>query len=292
MKWTWDKHLKRIFGHLIAEAVNPHDLEAYTRIRKATKVSNRTVNKELSLFSGFLSWAADRKRAYITPRSFKPEFLSSSRPKPIVLTLPEALKIANAAKPVHRALILAFYTLGLRFGEARLLTWEDCDLENRVMRTIQKGGTYKVLPMTKLLAESLEALKPAKKRKGFIFVNPRTGKPYTDIRKSLQTATAAAKVNKRVYPHLFRHSVATYGVGKNINLRSIQGFLGHSDSRVTEWYTHVNTEHLEAISSQLDRDAEALPAVATTVNTSESKKLSKLSLRKKSGKMPESQPIA
>lgn len=166
LQWTWDSHLKRIFGHLVAEAVNPQDLEAYARIRKGTKVSNRTVNKELSLFSGFLTWASDRKRGYITPRTFKPELLPCSRPKPIVLSFEEAVKIANAAKPLHRAFILTLYTLGLRFNEARLLRWEDFDLENRTLRTVQKGGSYKVLPVTVLLAETLKKLKPEKKKDG------------------------------------------------------------------------------------------------------------------------------
>ena len=292
LEWTWDRHLKRCFGHLTAEAVNPNDLEAYARIRKGTKVSNRTVNKELSLFSGFLTWAAERNRAYITPRTFKPEKLPCSRPKPNVLTFPEAMKIANAAKPLHRAFILTFYTLGLRFNEARLLRWEDFDLENRTLRTIQKGGTYKVLPVTQLLAASLKELKPKKKRTGYIFVNPRTGNPFTDIRKSIKTATGKAEIAKHVYPHLFRHSVLTYGVGKNINLRSLQEFAGHSDSRVTEWYTHVNVEHLEAISNQLDRDAEALPTAATTASANESKDLKNLPLRRKKRKVPESQQNA
>lgn len=293
LEWTWDKHLKKTYGHLVAEAVNPDDLEVYARIRKATKVSNRTVNKELSLFSGFLTWASERHRAFITPRTFKPDFLPCSRPKPIVLTFPETVKIASEARtPLHRVFILTLSTLGLRFNEARLLRWEDFDLANRIMRTVQKGGTFKILPVTKLLAESLKELKPEKKRKGHIFVNPRTGKPYTDIRKSLKTATKKAKIAKHVHPHLFRHSVATYGLGKNINLRAMQDYMGHGDIRMTEWYSHVNTEHLQTISDQIDRDADALPDGATTWNDSKSKKLKKLPLQKALHKQPESQPIA
>lgn len=291
--WTWDRHMKQCYGHLVAEAINPDDLEVYARIRKATKVSNRTINKELSLFSGFLTWASERHRAHITPRTFKPEPLPCSRPKPIVLSFAETLKIASEARsPMHRVFILVLSTLGLRFKEASLLKWENFDLANRIMRTVQKGGTDKILPVTKLLAESLKELKPEKKRKGYIFVNPRTGKPFTDIRKSLKTATLKAEIAKHVHPHLFRHSVLTYGVGKNVNLRSLQEYAGHSDSRTTEWYTHVNMEHLSTISDHIDRDAEALPADATTWKDSKSKKLKKLPLRKEKRKQPESQPVA
>lgn len=290
VSWTWEKHIKRILGHIVAEAVNPQDLEAYTKIRKAGGVSNRTVNKELSQISGFLSWAAHRDRRYITPRAFRPDNLPYKRPKPIVLTLDEAVKIANAAPPVHRALILALYTLGLRFNEARLLRWEDFDLKNRIMRTEQKGGSHKVLPVTKILAESLKSLKPEKKRTGYVFVSPRSGKPFTDIRKTLKTACDAAGVGKHVYPHLFRHSVATYGVGKQVNLRVIQGFLGHGQVSTTEWYTHVNTEHLQAFSEHLDRDAAAMTPHATTEKAKKTEDLKKMPLQVKTGKQPKSQP--
>lgn len=275
--WTWTKHIKKNLGHLVAESVNPQDLDAYARIRKATKVSNRTVNKELSQISGFLTWAVHKDRKYITPRDFKPDFLPYKRPKPIVLTFQEVVAIVNAAKPMHRAFFLCLYTLGLRMKEARFLRWEDFDLKNGVMRTVQKGGGYKILPVSKLLTENLKKLKPPKKQQGYIFVSPRTGEPLVDVRKAIRRACELAKITKHVNPHLFRHSIATYGLGKQVNLRVIQGFLGHGDIGVTEWYTHVNTEHLETMRNFIDQDADALPPPdATTKKTKKTKGLKKL----------------
>lgn len=42
----------------------------------------------------------------------------------------------------------------------------------------------------------------------------------------------------------FRHSVATFLMGKNINMRVIQGYMGHSKIGTTEFYTHVAVENL------------------------------------------------
>lgn len=286
VEWTWDNHIKRILGHLIAEAVNPQDLEVYTRIRKGTKVSNRTVNKELSQISGFLTWAAHKDRRHITPRSFKPDFLPYKRPKPIVLSFDETMQIVAAAKPMHRAFFLCLYTLGLRMKEARFLRWEDFDLANGIMRTVQKGGSYKILPVSRLLVESLQQLRP--KKEGYIFTSrtDRT-KPLVDVRKAIRRACELAKVTKHVNPHLFRHSIATYGLGKQVNLRVIQGFLGHGQVGTTEWYTHVNTEHLEKMRDLIDQDAPQLP-IATTGKAKKNKGLKKLPLRKEIGKRSES----
>lgn len=265
LKWTWEKRIEAVLGHVIAEAIKHQHLETYMKVRKATGVSNRTVNKELSLISGFLRWASDRERGYIGRRDFKPEALPHSRPVPIVLSFDEAARIINAtANPIHRAFFLCLYTLGLRFSEARFLKWEDFDLANGIMRTVQKGGSYKIIPVSRWLLEGLKALRP--KKKGYIFISRMTGRPITDVRKALTKACKAAKVNKHVNPHLFRHSLATFGMGKNINLRVIQGYLGHADVATTEFYTHVVSQHLEVMRNLIDEEAEAFENNVTTNN--------------------------
>jgi len=263
LEWVWEKQLRKNLGHVVAETITPRHLEAYTRIRKGAGMSNRTVNKELSCLSGFLTWAAHRDRRYIQPRQFKPDFLPYRRPVPMVLSFEETARIVAAAKPMHRAFFLCLYTLGLRFSEARFLKWEDFDLANGVLRTQQKGGSWKILPLSRWLLSSLKELGP--KKKGFIFLSKRTRKsrkpqPLTDVRKAIERARKAAGVTKHVTPHIFRHSIATYGLGKDVNLRIIQGFLGHRDIGTTEFYTHVQAEHLQKIRDHIDADADRLPA--------------------------------
>jgi integrase/recombinase XerD len=261
LEWVWEHHIKSILGHEVAEVINPQHLANYTRIRKAAKMSNRTVNKELSCISGFLTWSAHKDRHYIQPRQFKPDFLPYKRPIPMVLTFAETARIVAAASPMHRAFFLCLFTLGLRFAEARFLKWEDIDFENAMLRTLQKGGRWKIKPMSKWLIASLKKLRPRKS--GYIFLSKK-GKPITDVRKAIKRACTAAKVNKHVTPHLFRHSIATYGLGKDVNLRVIQDFMGHGSVDVTEFYTHVQTEHMNKMRDHIDADMAMLHAPVTT----------------------------
>jgi len=109
----------------------------------------------------------------------------------------------------------------------------------------QKGGSYKVLPIAKILLDVLDAINPQAK-KGPIFLNTRlkVPKPIINYRKALIRAAKKAEVLKKVTPHIFRHSIAKYLMDKNFNMRIIQKYLGHRRISTTEYYTEVFTDNL------------------------------------------------
>jgi site-specific recombinase XerD len=47
---------------------------------------------------------------------------------------------------------------------------------------------------------------------------------------------------RRLSPHKLRHTYATYLIKGGAELRAVQTLLGHSSIKVTEIYTHVDTE--------------------------------------------------
>jgi len=52
-------------------------------------------------------------------------------------------------------------------------------------------------------------------------------------------------LGKDIHPHTLRHSGATYYLNvKKWDTRQLQRFLGHSDIKITQIYTHVNPEDL------------------------------------------------
>jgi len=54
-----------------------------------------------------------------------------------------------------------------------------------------------------------------------------------------------AKLTKRVYPHLLRHSVATTLLERGMPIEQIQKFLGHSKLETTQIYAESTTEMLK-----------------------------------------------
>ena len=58
----------------------------------------------------------------------------------------------------------------------------------------------------------------------------------------LSDTAKKAKIQKRVYPHMLRHSFATYLLEQGVSLRHIQTLLGNGSSKTTEIFTQVSTQ--------------------------------------------------
>lgn len=232
--------------HLGAKRVDEIDgkaIQLYQKMRRAEGVTNRTINKELDYFSGFRKWC--ERECKIPAPTTRTQRLPHKRPLPQILGIDEVIKILDASEPFYRVYFLALFSLGLRMDEARQLRWHDIDMNNRILRVIQKGGSYKILPASDWFMGALEEIRPVGAPENqFVFLNEKTGKPVFQVRKALARACKKAGVERHVYPHLFRHSVATFLMGKNINMRVIQGYMGHSKIGTTEFYTHVAVENL------------------------------------------------
>ncbi len=65
--------------------------------------------------------------------------------------------------------------------------------------------------------------------------------PYPIVKATAERA----KIKKRVYPHLLRHSVATTLLERGMPIDQIQKFLGHSKLETTQVYAESTTEMIK-----------------------------------------------
>jgi integrase/recombinase XerD len=259
---VWKNHISRILGHLLIENIELGHFEAYKRIRlneyciktarkdrkrppdtphvPKRKVTPRNINKELTYFSGFMTWA--RKHGFKAPL-ITWDKLPAKRPLPMPLSFRDTIAFIEAADPFYRALFLCLYSMGLRSRSARFIKIEEIDIRSRTLRIIQKGGEEKLMSIPQITIAALKTV-IGKRTKGYVFLSKRTGEPVTDIRKAIKKIKAKVGITRRITPHTLRHSIATHLLQRKENLRTIQDLLGHATISTTEIYTKVMIENI------------------------------------------------
>jgi integrase/recombinase XerD len=145
------------------------------------------------------------------------------------------------------ALVELLYGAGLRVSEAVSLDRAGVDLDQRLVRTVGKGGKERVVPVGRQAVDALRRYlsrgRPHldRRHRPELFLNAQGG-ALTRAGAFLILRRLAAKAGlepERVHPHLLRHSFATHLLEGGADLRSVQEMLGHADLSTTELYTHV-----------------------------------------------------
>lgn len=245
------RHLERIIGNVNVTQLNGSHVNIYKEIR-SKEVKNRTVNKELSWLSGFLTWCR-RNTDHDIP-NLDIERLPYNKPPIIILSASEVMAILDKAQGMHKAFFSLLYFMGLRLNEASKLKWQDIDFENDQIVIHGKGGKYRIEPMPEVIREQLwTILSTIPDRIGYIFVTNR-GNPLYWARGILNNIVKKAGIQKKVTPHLLRHSFATHLMAEGVNLKIISKLLGHSTIGITaDTYTHVSIEHMRQAQKLIDK---------------------------------------
>ena len=233
-------------------SVRREELERYLAELRAAGLSGATIARRVASLRSFFRHLVLIGAAGSNPAA-ELELPRRTRRLPRALSPAEAERLIDAAAGTTPralrdcALVELLYGAGLRVGEAVGLEKGGVDLDQRLVRTIGKGGKERVVPVGRQAVEALRRYlargRPYldRRHRPELFLNAQGG-PLTRAGAFLILRKLAAKAGlepEQIHPHLLRHSFATHLLEGGADLRSVQEMLGHADLATTELYTHV-----------------------------------------------------
>ena len=161
---------------------------------------------------------------------------------------------------------------GLRADEIFSLIWSDVDIERGIMMLRDtKGGPNRPAFMTEKVKDMFRSLE----RKGpsdIVFTN-RNGGKIKEISNAFGRAVKDIGLNDgiedkryRVCFHTLRHTFASWLVEDGTDLYTVQKLLGHSTLAMTERYTHLAENTLQAAVKSLDRKIKESKKTTNIIN--------------------------
>lgn len=152
----------------------------------------------------------------------------------------------------NRLMFEIMYGCGLRVSETANLKVSDINIEERFINIVGKGEKERIVPFHHDIQDLLQIYLSKRKNKNidseYLFLNNRQ-KPLTSrgIQYILNKVALASKLNKKVHPHMLRHSFATHLLDNGADIKVVQELLGHSSLSTTQIYTHVSVDTLKDV---------------------------------------------
>lgn len=170
-------------------------------------------------------------------------------------------RLRQSANPALRRILWFMRYTCCRPGEVRQLRWRDVHLDRRVIRLTtfkardrrKDGVRIRTIPLVPVVVRVLRIWRKARQPlpENFVFFNSHR-RPYScqSLRKAMGRATRGAGLNadgeERVVSYTIRHTGATEATRRGIRDRTLADILGHTSTRTTARYQHLQEDDLVA----------------------------------------------
>ncbi len=254
------------------EAITPESLEAWAQHLKKEGLAPASIRRKLAVLKVFFNYWVRKRVIDRSPFWLLRFDIGKITPLTRTLTLDEARRLLRQAKQeVGRlprkpsgnlddsflalrnwALVELLLATGLRVGEATALLLQDFTLDQRILLVRGKGGRERLALLTE--DRSFEAIAhyhrhrlalPATTESFFLNRRQAPLSPQGASAALVSLATAGG-IQRRITPHMLRHTSATLLLQNGADLRIVQEFLGHASITTTQRYTHITRTHLVA----------------------------------------------
>jgi len=269
--WT---HLGRPFGQKPAAAVKTQDMVEYTASRRAAKITNGTVNRELAVLKAAFRYGA--RSEMISRIPMFPKRLKEAKPRQGFVEDEQYKVLAKNCRTSWLRTFLALgYDFGLRKGEMLALRVRNVDLlEGWLTVEISKNGEGRRIRLTRETLALLTECVRGKQPDDFVLSRKdggRVAQPRKDWY-SLCVASGLGKLDEDggyvgLQMHDLRRSAVRRLVRRGVPEKVCMAISGHKTRSVFDRYNITNERDLENAAKLIEHDGQASVPVKSDTKT-------------------------
>lgn len=215
------------------------------------KNNKASIARKLSSIKHFIQYLA---KHHILEKDFS-ELLSSPKQEkklPKILDVDEMFHFLETPDTAtllgkrDRAILELLYATGIRVSELVGINKEDISWETQTLKVRGKGRKERIVPFGDKAKNALkDYLENRLQNSSAFFLNHRGNRLTTrSIARLIDKYILLCGSNRKISPHVLRHSFATHLLSAGANLRDIQELLGHESLSTTQKYTQVSVDKL------------------------------------------------
>lgn len=247
---------------LVIYKIKYFDVKEYLVKLYDKKYKGTTISRKISSLRAFYAFLYDNGLVdrnifkYIsTPKKEKllPKYITNEDINAI-------FDVPDISSPIgqrNRLILELLYGSGIRVSELCNIKVKDIDSNNKTIRILGKGSKTRIVLYGETCAEILElylsdgreTLLNKKNNEYLIIGAYKKDKPLTtrSVQLLMNDIIEKASINKKITPHVLRHTFATHLLNEGCDILVVKELLGHSSLDTTGIYTHVSNERLRKV---------------------------------------------
>lgn len=228
-------------------SITTTDLRMFIASHKDYK--NSSLNTITNILKGFFRFLVDEEIIQRDP-SRKLSLIKVPKRLRKSMTIEELERIRLACNTEReRALVEFLFSTGCRISEVANCNISDVNFMDNTIRVVGKGNKERIVcfnDKSKLYIKKY--LNTRKDNNPALFISSK--KPYgrmgtRGLELIISNIASKANIDKKVFPHLFRHTMATLSLQSGANITTIQHLLGHTTPATTQIYAENSLENIK-----------------------------------------------
>lgn len=231
-------------------------IQASGKIKGSSEMAKNTKGDYVRFLKRFYLWMVENGYSDITEREIRtiksPQYDVTTKTAEMMLSDDEVKDIVGACKTSRdRAFIMLLYEGGFRIGELASLTWSQVKMDEDFALINVYGKTEKprMVPCRDAKTYLIQYMNDYQipvppPRDDLVFwgqwKGDRVQMTYNGMAKFIKEATKRAGIQKKITPHIFRHSSITQAVRDGMGEQVIKSiYWGNSDTAMLKTYSHI-----------------------------------------------------